>query len=192
MKGDEGSGELSVHNPPNDKLHKNDGTSSSRQFVRCRNSHLSIENKVLLYTAVMHPILAYASPVWGYAAKTNINILGTLQNSLIQQPIGVTVHFTQQPIREQSLSSQSSQKLFQTHHPDEAPKPRLQDPIDQPIAVMPPSRKKNPTIATPHIEDLSRYGIEDCFYSPEAQKSNAYSTPIQVKWFPQSSRKVSS
>ncbi|GFU89001.1 hypothetical protein TNCV_2894491 [Trichonephila clavipes] len=57
-----------------------------------------------------------------------------------RQPIGVTVHFTQQPIREQLLSSQPSQKLFQTHHPDEAPKPRLPDPIDQPIAVMPPSR----------------------------------------------------
>ncbi|GFX74203.1 hypothetical protein TNCV_2912361 [Trichonephila clavipes] len=28
----------------------------------------------------------------------------------------------------------------------------------------------------PLIEDLSRYGIEDCSYSPEAQKSNAYST----------------
>ncbi|GFT72481.1 hypothetical protein TNCV_973561 [Trichonephila clavipes] len=56
------------------------------------------------------------------------------------QPIGVTVHFTQQPIREQSLSSQPSQKLFQTHHPDEAPKPRLPDSIDHPIAVMPPSR----------------------------------------------------
>ncbi|GFT31730.1 hypothetical protein TNCV_231341 [Trichonephila clavipes] len=47
---------------------------------------------------------------------------------------------TIQPIREQSLSSQPSQKLFQTHHPDEAPKPRLPDPIDHPIAVMPPSR----------------------------------------------------
>ncbi|GFX90805.1 hypothetical protein TNCV_3166361 [Trichonephila clavipes] len=39
--------------------------------------------------------------------------------------------------------------------PDEAPKPRLPDPIDQRIAVMPPSR------------------------IPEAQKSNAYSTPTQ-------------
>ncbi|GFW96489.1 hypothetical protein TNCV_4358111 [Trichonephila clavipes] len=56
------------------------------------------------------------------------------------QPIGVTVHCTQQPIREQSLSSQTSQKLFQIHHPDEAPKPRLPDSIDHPIAVMPPSR----------------------------------------------------
>ncbi|GFV26259.1 hypothetical protein TNCV_3759311, partial [Trichonephila clavipes] len=56
------------------------------------------------------------------------------------QPIGVTVHYTQQPIREQSLSSQPSQKLFQTQHPDEAPKPRLPDLIDHPITVMPPSR----------------------------------------------------
>ncbi|GFW76506.1 putative RNA-directed DNA polymerase from transposon X-element [Trichonephila clavipes] len=66
-----------------------------------RNSHLSIENKVLLYTAVMRPILAYASRPPG-------------------QPIGVTVHCTQQPIREQSLSSQPSQKLskftIQTKH----------------------------------------------------------------------------
>ncbi|GFV62131.1 uncharacterized protein TNCV_4109341 [Trichonephila clavipes] len=55
-----------------------------------RNSHLSIENKVLLYTAVMRPIIAYASPVWGYAAKTNINILDTLQNSLIRMIVKAT------------------------------------------------------------------------------------------------------
>ncbi|GFT23080.1 uncharacterized protein TNCV_1858301 [Trichonephila clavipes] len=89
------------------------------------------------------------------------------------QPIGVTVHFTQQPIREQPLSSQPKQKLFKTYHPDKAQKPRLPDPIIQPIAVMPPSRTKNPTFAMPLIEDLSRNGIEDCYYSPEAQKSNA-------------------
>ncbi|GFX52995.1 probable RNA-directed DNA polymerase from transposon X-element [Trichonephila clavipes] len=49
-----------------------------------RNSELSRDNKVLLFTAVMRPILAYGCPVWGYAAKTNINILDTLQNSTIQ------------------------------------------------------------------------------------------------------------
>ncbi|GFT60152.1 hypothetical protein TNCV_2673951 [Trichonephila clavipes] len=32
----------------------------------------------------MRPILAYGCPVWGYAAKTNINILDTLQNSTIR------------------------------------------------------------------------------------------------------------
>ncbi|GFV41881.1 probable RNA-directed DNA polymerase from transposon X-element [Trichonephila clavipes] len=38
-------------------------------------------------TAVMRPILAYACPVWGYAVKTNINILDTLQNSLIRMVV---------------------------------------------------------------------------------------------------------
>ncbi|GFX28794.1 putative RNA-directed DNA polymerase from transposon X-element [Trichonephila clavipes] len=56
------------------------------------------------------------------------------------QPIGATVHFTQQPIREQLLSSQPRQKLLKNHHPDKAQKPRLPDPIVQPIVVMPLSR----------------------------------------------------
>ncbi|GFV14673.1 uncharacterized protein TNCV_2586461 [Trichonephila clavipes] len=46
---------------------------------------MSLENKVLLYTAVLRPILSYASPVWGYAAKSNIKILEVSQNSLIRR-----------------------------------------------------------------------------------------------------------
>ncbi|GFV13955.1 uncharacterized protein TNCV_524321 [Trichonephila clavipes] len=64
-----------------------------------RNSHLSIENKVLFYTAVMRPILAYASPVWGYAAKTNINILDTMQNSLIRMIVKATRYMRNDDIR---------------------------------------------------------------------------------------------
>ncbi|GFT11984.1 hypothetical protein TNCV_725891 [Trichonephila clavipes] len=45
-----------------------------------------------------------------------------------------------QPIREQLLSSKPRQKLLKIYHPDEAQKPRLPDPIVQPIAVMPLSR----------------------------------------------------
>ncbi|GFY14810.1 hypothetical protein TNCV_648531 [Trichonephila clavipes] len=56
------------------------------------------------------------------------------------QRIGVTVHSTQQPIREQLLSSKPRQKLLKIYHPDEAQKPRLPDPIVQPIAIMPLSR----------------------------------------------------
>ncbi|GFT95535.1 RNA-directed DNA polymerase from mobile element jockey [Trichonephila clavipes] len=62
-----------------------------------------------------------------------------------EQPIGVTVHFTQQPTREQLLSSQPRQKLLKNHHPDKAQKPRLPDPIVQPIVVMPHSRMYNTT-----------------------------------------------
>ncbi|GFW86268.1 RNA-directed DNA polymerase from mobile element jockey [Trichonephila clavipes] len=49
-----------------------------------RNSELNMYNKLLLYTAVLHPILTYGSPVWGYAADTNIKILEVAQNSLIR------------------------------------------------------------------------------------------------------------
>ncbi|GFV40267.1 RNA-directed DNA polymerase from mobile element jockey [Trichonephila clavipes] len=49
-----------------------------------RNSELNMYNKLLLYTAVLRPILTYGSPVWGYAADSNIKILEVAQNSLIR------------------------------------------------------------------------------------------------------------
>ncbi|GFU03863.1 probable RNA-directed DNA polymerase from transposon X-element [Trichonephila clavipes] len=49
-----------------------------------RNSELNLYNKLLLYTAVLRPILTYGSPVWGYAANSNIKILEVAQNSLIR------------------------------------------------------------------------------------------------------------
>ncbi|GFX63449.1 retrovirus-related Pol polyprotein from transposon 297 [Trichonephila clavipes] len=45
---------------------------------------MTLSNNILLYTAVLRPILSYASPVWGYAANTNIKILEVAQNSLIR------------------------------------------------------------------------------------------------------------
>ncbi|GFY24721.1 uncharacterized protein TNCV_1017671 [Trichonephila clavipes] len=57
------------------------------------------EVKLFLYTAVMRPILAYASPVWGYAAKTNINKLDTLQNSLIRMIVKATRYMRNDDIR---------------------------------------------------------------------------------------------
>ncbi|GFU07030.1 probable RNA-directed DNA polymerase from transposon BS [Trichonephila clavipes] len=50
----------------------------------CRNSEMDMYNKMLLYTAVLRPIISYGCPVWGYAAKTNINILDVAQNSIIR------------------------------------------------------------------------------------------------------------
>ncbi|GFW08997.1 putative RNA-directed DNA polymerase from transposon X-element [Trichonephila clavipes] len=44
----------------------------------------------ILKPAVMRPILAYGYRVWGYAAKTNINILDTLQNSTIRMIVKAT------------------------------------------------------------------------------------------------------
>ncbi|GFU08862.1 probable RNA-directed DNA polymerase from transposon BS [Trichonephila clavipes] len=50
----------------------------------CRNSEMHMYNKVLLYTAILRPILSYGSPVWGYAANSNVKILETAQNSVIR------------------------------------------------------------------------------------------------------------
>ncbi|GFU45176.1 RNA-directed DNA polymerase from mobile element jockey [Trichonephila clavipes] len=64
-----------------------------------RNSDLSRNNKVLLFTAVMRPILSYGCPVWGYAAKTNINILDTLQNSTIRMIVKASRYMRNDDIR---------------------------------------------------------------------------------------------
>ncbi|GFU96231.1 RNA-directed DNA polymerase from mobile element jockey [Trichonephila clavipes] len=64
-----------------------------------RNSELSRDNKVLLFTAIMRPILAYGCPVWGYAAKTNINILDTLQNSTIRMIVRACRYMRNDDIR---------------------------------------------------------------------------------------------
>ncbi|GFT11869.1 RNA-directed DNA polymerase from mobile element jockey [Trichonephila clavipes] len=45
---------------------------------------MNMYNKLLLYTAVLRPIMTYRSPVWGYAADANIKILEVAQNSLIR------------------------------------------------------------------------------------------------------------
>ncbi|PRD25471.1 UNVERIFIED_CONTAM: hypothetical protein NCL1_40832 [Trichonephila clavipes] len=50
----------------------------------------------------MRPIIAYASPVWGYAANTNINTLDTLENSLIRMIVKATRHMCNDDIRNAS------------------------------------------------------------------------------------------
>ncbi|GFU80867.1 RNA-directed DNA polymerase from mobile element jockey [Trichonephila clavipes] len=50
-----------------------------------RNSPLTIKNRLLIYTSILRPVLLYASPVWGHAAKTNTNRLETSQNVMIRK-----------------------------------------------------------------------------------------------------------
>ncbi|GFV11883.1 RNA-directed DNA polymerase from mobile element jockey [Trichonephila clavipes] len=49
-----------------------------------RNSEMNMYNKLLLYTAVLRPIMTCGSPVWGYVADANIKIIEVAQNSLIR------------------------------------------------------------------------------------------------------------
>ncbi|GBN21490.1 RNA-directed DNA polymerase from mobile element jockey [Araneus ventricosus] len=50
----------------------------------CRNSRLSIQNKLLIYKAYLRPILTYTSPVWAFTAKSNFNIIQVLENKTIR------------------------------------------------------------------------------------------------------------
>lgn len=50
-----------------------------------RNSTLSLENKLLIYTSLLRPILTYGCQVWSYIATTHINNLSKSQNAVIRQ-----------------------------------------------------------------------------------------------------------
>lgn len=47
-------------------------------------SHLSSTNKLLIFTSVIRPIVAYGSPVWSSAAHTHTHKINILQNKIIK------------------------------------------------------------------------------------------------------------
>lgn len=49
-----------------------------------RKSQLSIENKLLVYKAIIRPILTYGCPIWSSAACTHIKKFNILQNKIIK------------------------------------------------------------------------------------------------------------
>ncbi|GFT64126.1 hypothetical protein TNCV_5139901 [Trichonephila clavipes] len=78
------------------------------------------------------------------------------------KPIGVTLHCTQHPVREQRLSSQPSQKTQKIFHPDEAPYHASRIPsFDQCRHATHQNRKHHFRHA--QHQKLSQHGIEDCF-----------------------------
>lgn len=48
------------------------------------NSHLSQNNKKLIYTSIIRPIITYAAPVWGGISKTAIKPLQVFQNKMLR------------------------------------------------------------------------------------------------------------
>ncbi|MGL4388073.1 MAG: RNA-directed DNA polymerase, partial [Brevinema sp.] len=49
-----------------------------------RRSHLSRQNRIILYRALITPILLYAVPTWGNASPSNIKKLQTVQNKALK------------------------------------------------------------------------------------------------------------
>ncbi|GFY30518.1 hypothetical protein TNCV_3522811 [Trichonephila clavipes] len=62
-------------------------------------------NKLLLYTAVLRPILTYGSPVWGYAADSNIKILECVCVPLTNHSSAIQTH---QDISAETVSKNNS------------------------------------------------------------------------------------
>ncbi|GFX50723.1 RNA-directed DNA polymerase from mobile element jockey [Trichonephila clavipes] len=46
---------------------------------------LHTQNKLLIYTLILKPLLTYASPIWAHAARTNINLIESSQNVILRQ-----------------------------------------------------------------------------------------------------------
>jgi hypothetical protein len=50
-----------------------------------RKSHLSIENKLTIYKAVLKTVWMYGCKLWGCASKTNIHIIQRLQSKILRE-----------------------------------------------------------------------------------------------------------
>lgn len=49
-----------------------------------KRSPLSVKNKLLMYKVLLRPIITYAAPVWGAAAKSTIEAFERLQSNIIR------------------------------------------------------------------------------------------------------------
>lgn len=64
-----------------------------------RNSELTIENKLLLYHAILKPIWTYCIQLWGSAAKSNIAIIQRFQNKILRSILDAPWYVTNEIIQ---------------------------------------------------------------------------------------------
>jgi hypothetical protein len=57
-------------------------------FIRKKKSSLSIENKLLLYKAIIKPIWTYGIELWGCSNKSNVNIIQRFQSKTLRMITG--------------------------------------------------------------------------------------------------------
>lgn len=54
-----------------------------------RNSKLTVDNKLLIYKAVLKPVWMYGIQLWGSASNSNLSIIQRMQNSILRTISGV-------------------------------------------------------------------------------------------------------
>lgn len=75
---------LTFHNHIRETLRKTDRTIRALYPLIKKNGKLNYENKRLIYTTIMRPILTYAAPVWYGASTTSKIPLQRLQNKILR------------------------------------------------------------------------------------------------------------
>ena len=100
-------------------------------------SHLSIENKLLIYKAVIKPIWSYGIELWGCARKSNIVVLQRSQSKILRAianaPWYVTNHNLHTDFNIPYVSDVTHERINKHHNNlEDHPNPLL-EPLIQPV-----------------------------------------------------------
>lgn len=101
---------------------------NSLYWLLGRNSRLSLDNKLLIYKAILKPIWTYGLQLWGSASDSNINIIQRQQNKILRTIARVPWYITNNEVHEhleirttkeeiRSLAAKYKERL--AHHPNE-------------------------------------------------------------------------
>ena len=107
------------------------------QLVDRKKSHLSIQNKLLIYKAVIHPIWSYGKELWCCAGKSNIVITQRSQSTILRAtanaPLYVTNHSLHTDCNINYVSDVIHERMNKYHNKLYAQPNPLLEPLLQPI-----------------------------------------------------------
>jgi len=102
-----------------------------------KKSHLSIQNKLLIYKAVIKPIWSYGIELWGCASKSNMVIMQRSQSKILRvianAPCYVTNHTLHTDLNIPIVSDVINERFNKHHNKLEAHPNPLLEPLLQPI-----------------------------------------------------------
>jgi len=114
-----------------------------------KQSHLFIENKCLIYKAVIKPISSYGIELWGCVSKSNIVIMQRSQSKILRAitnaPRYVTNHTLHTDFNITYVSDVIHERINKRHNLKAHPNPLLLEPLVQPINTR---RLKNAGLST--------------------------------------------
>ena len=73
-------------------------STASRVLCSLKKSSLSLENKLLLYKAIINPIWTYSIELWGCSSKSNVNIIQRFQSKTLRLIAGAPRYVSNQTL----------------------------------------------------------------------------------------------